>query len=109
MDERETALYPLARVVALIDRGDGVPSGECLRTANRDFGYGWADIKNAIRALKPEEFYKRLPANSFEDVVFDVYRHEIMIAPKTKMLAYIKFYISDDARVMVHVQSFKEK
>lgn len=109
MDERETALYPLARVVALIDRGDGMASGECLRTANRDFGYGWADIKNAIRALKPEEFYKRLPSTFFPGVVFDVYRHEVMIAPKKKMLAYIKFYISDDARVMVHVQSFKEK
>jgi len=100
-DKLSKPYYSLSAVRQLVQQGDVDIRGNALEGAYQDFGWKTDDILDAIRKLKPVNYYKSEPSRMRKSLFIDYYK-----APELKGEAvYVHFYILDGRLI---VNSFKK-
>jgi len=101
---RKGGCYNLSHVKKLVRRKRFFITSKALYSANGDFGWGPADIQDAICKLKPKNFFKTAPAKYMPGVMVDYYKARKLKGEKV----YLHFYIDyEDSQEWVILHSCK--
>ena len=101
--KRSRPFYPLSEVRELVKSGRVLVHSKALDGARDAFGWGIADILDAITKLEPRHFYKMDVARFDPRVVLDFYKATGLKGENI----YTHFYIDDEEDKLI-VNSFKE-
>lgn len=100
---RTEPYYSLGVVKGLVKAGKVVISEKARDTADKAFGWGVADILDALTKLQPSHFYKPGLSNFEPHFPIDFYKARGLKGENV----YIHFYVDDETNLLM-VDSFKE-
>lgn len=95
--------YRLSEVVQKINNGQVLITKNASHEAYQIFGWGFSDIKNAYKKLRPKHFYKTDVSHNDTSLCLDFYKATIY-----REEIYTHFYIDDFSGFLV-INSFHEQ